>query len=204
MPRSPETRSSSLLPFGFVLIGALLALYFAVVLRSPRAGFGESHPAVGSRLHTLSLEPLVNTEQGLQLESLSGKVVLINYWGPWCKPCRIEMPYLVELQQEFADENDFRFVSVSCGIQQVYADLPELRRATGDYAQRARMDFPIFADPRGDSRAGLAETARIANFGYPTSVLLDRDHTIRALWEGYTDGVDVEMKAVALGVLRGD
>ena len=205
MPSSQATeRPSSLLPLGMLVILALLALTLMVSLRGGTRGFGESHPAVGTELHSLDLKPLINVDDGVTLDDLSGKIVLINYWGPWCRPCRVEMPYLVELESELAEEDDFRFISVSCGIQQVYSDLAELRWATDDYAQRVRIQFPIYADPSGDNRAALAEVARLSSFGYPTSVLLDREHVIQALWAGYKDGVDIEMKAVTLGVLHED
>jgi hypothetical protein len=47
----------------------------------------------------------------------------------------------------------------------------------------------------------LAEVARLDGFGYPTSVLLDRDHVIRALWLGYKIGMESELNAVVMGVL---
>lgn len=35
-------------------------------------------------------------------EQWHGKVVVLNFWAPWCPPCRKEMPALIELQQKYA------------------------------------------------------------------------------------------------------
>lgn len=32
-----------------------------------------------------------------------GKIVLVNFWATWCLPCRVEMPWLMELQKNFGD-----------------------------------------------------------------------------------------------------
>ncbi|MEM9990197.1 MAG: TlpA disulfide reductase family protein [Bacteroidota bacterium] len=53
----------------------------------------------------------------MQLTDLSGKYVLLDFWGSWCGPCRAENPKLVELYQKFNGKtfrraDDFEIVSV--------------------------------------------------------------------------------------------
>ncbi len=45
------------------------------------------------------------------LESVAGKVVVINYWATWCAPCVAEMPSLNTLYQDFGDKVAFVFVA---------------------------------------------------------------------------------------------
>lgn len=43
--------------------------------------------------------------RNVSLQSLRGKVVLLNFWATWCGPCVVEMPHMEKLQQEFAERN---------------------------------------------------------------------------------------------------
>ena len=43
--------------------------------------------------------------QKVDLNSLRGKVVLINYWATWCTPCKEEMPLLETFYQAHQDDN---------------------------------------------------------------------------------------------------
>jgi len=54
-----------------------------------------------------------NTEdKPVQLSSLRGKVVLVDFWASWCKPCRQENPNVVKLYQQYKDKG-FQIIGVS-------------------------------------------------------------------------------------------
>jgi thiol-disulfide isomerase/thioredoxin len=42
--------------------------------------------------------------QSLHLSDLRGKAVLLNFWATWCAPCKIEMPWFVELQKQYGPQ----------------------------------------------------------------------------------------------------
>ncbi|HET9837477.1 MAG TPA: TlpA disulfide reductase family protein [Candidatus Angelobacter sp.] len=48
----------------------------------------------------------------VQLSSLKGKAVLLNFWAIWCDPCKIEMPWLVELQKKYGPQG-LRIIGVA-------------------------------------------------------------------------------------------
>src|ERR1700683_4858856 len=37
----------------------------------------------------------------VSLGDYKGKVVLVNFWATWCEPCRVEIPWLIEMQQKY-------------------------------------------------------------------------------------------------------
>ena len=48
----------------------------------------------------------------VRLSDLRGKVVLLNFWATWCAPCRLEIPWFVEFQKSYRDQN-FAILGVS-------------------------------------------------------------------------------------------
>ena len=42
--------------------------------------------------------------QTVHLSDYRGKAVLLNFWATWCAPCKIEMPWFVELQKRYGPE----------------------------------------------------------------------------------------------------
>jgi cytochrome c biogenesis protein CcmG/thiol:disulfide interchange protein DsbE len=65
---------------------------------APPAGPGD--PPRGSMAPAFKL---VNIADGkpVELSSFRGKGVLLNFWATWCGPCKIEMPWLVDLQKKY-------------------------------------------------------------------------------------------------------
>jgi len=46
----------------------------------------------------------MTTGKPIKLDELGGKVVVVNLWATWCGPCRIEIPHLIELSNDFKDK----------------------------------------------------------------------------------------------------
>jgi peroxiredoxin len=95
----------------------------------------------------------------VHLSDYRGKVVLVNIWATWCRPCVEEMPSMQKLYDEFK-RNDFEILAISID-------------ATGEsvvapFMQKYKLTFPALIDSEGTIRESYGAT------GVPESFIIDR------------------------------
>lgn len=101
----------------------------------------------------------------VSLDSLRGRVVLLNIWATWCAPCRDEIPVLEALHRDHVDDG--------LEILGVSVDARGEERRIGDFAAGIGMTYPIWHDP--DERVSTIYRA----IGVPSTYLIDRDGILR-------------------------
>ncbi len=104
-----------------------------------------------------------------RLEDLSGKVVLLNFWGIWCARCRDEIPRLVELDRKRR----------GAGLVVLGADYGDDPKDLPAFIEEIGMSYPALIDD------GLADEYEVLI--YPTSVVIDRNGRVRYRVEGFTE-----------------
>lgn len=114
-------------------------------------------------------------EQKLELSSLAGKAIVLNFWASWCAPCKDEAPFLEELWREHRDRD-----LVVLGL-----DSRDFRADARRFADRFGLTFPLAYDGPGDEASSFGVT------GYPETFVIDREGKVVAAFKGGVDGDDV-------------
>ena len=118
------------------------------------------------------------SESGVNLSSdqLTGVISVMNFWYAGCAPCRVEMPELIELQDQFlADEVQFIGVNVR--------DTAETALA---FARQVNLNFPSVMDAKTGSVV-LAFTGVVTPQAVPTTLVIDSEGNVSARVLGRID-----------------
>lgn len=99
------------------------------------------------------------------MEDYRGDVVLLNIWATWCGPCRVEMPSMQRLHDEYAP-GGLKIVAISIDEAGTEAQIRE-------FAQEYGLTFEILHDPNGHIQRAYQTT------GVPETFVIGRDGTIR-------------------------
>ena len=70
----------------------------------------------------------------LKLSDFHGKAVLLNFWATWCEPCKIEMPWFVDLQKKYGPQGLQVF-----GVAMDDASPKEI----AEFTQKMGVNYPI-------------------------------------------------------------
>mgnify|MGYP001557604923 CR=1 FL=1 len=114
-------------------------------------------------LHSIPLDDLDGRQT--RVSDWDDNVLVVNFWAPWCAPCRREIPALLEIQREFAARG-VRILGIAFdGAEQV-------RRFVTEYG----IDYPIFL---AGSRSAMYNAAFDNPSGsLPFTALLDGERRI--------------------------
>jgi thiol-disulfide isomerase/thioredoxin len=147
-PVPPPTAKPSRNPLVLVVVALVVAgmLYFGFHMArrsgSDAAGvFGKNTPAPDFTLEALD-------GKNMKLSDFRGKAVALNFWATWCGPCKIETPWLVELQKQYADQ----------GLQVVGVAMDDSGKdEIAKFAKDMGMNYPVLLGKEavGDAYGGV-------------------------------------------------
>jgi thiol-disulfide isomerase/thioredoxin len=105
----------------------------------------------------------------IRLASYRGKVVVLNFWGSWCAPCRAESPTLAVLSEEYRSQ----------GVSFLGDDVGDTPANALDFTRSVGITYPSVNDA---SYAIVQDFSRVVNIAYtPTTVVIDRTGHIAGL-----------------------
>jgi len=122
----------------------------------------------------------------VSLADLKGKVVFVNFWATWCDPCRIEIPWLIDMQAKYASRG-FTVVGVAMDDEGKSVVAPFVAKEKFDVnGQPLPMSYPIWigTDDAADKFGGI--------LGYPTSFLISRDGKLVEKFQGLKSQDELE------------
>jgi thiol-disulfide isomerase/thioredoxin len=161
-PEQPPSRGSRN-PLVLVVVAFVVALMLYFGYHQARRTGASSAP----RLTQSSLAPDFSLEsldgKSLRLSDLRGKAVLLNFWATWCGPCKIEMPWFVDLQKEYGSQ----------GLQIVGVAMDDASKEDiSKFAKDMGVNYPILIGKEsvGDQYGGVP--------ALPESFLISRDGKI--------------------------
>ena len=100
----------------------------------------------------------------VSLHDYQGQVVLVNFWGTWCPPCRAEMPDIQKIYDEFKPR----------GLEIIGVDAPpDTEEDVRKFVERLDLTWVFVMDKKWE----VARTYAIGAF--PSTFFLDKDHILR-------------------------
>jgi len=123
----------------------------------------------GDKLPAITIPNLMNASQAsIALQSLKGKVIVLDFWATWCIPCIQSFPKLGELQKKFGSE------------LQVIAVSDETPERVAQFIKNRPVDIWFAAD----TSASSVLRQRFPYVALPHVVIIDKEGVIRAITRG--------------------
>ena len=152
--------------FSAVLVGFVLLTALTALPAFNGWSMGSRVPTVGMQAEDFRLTDLAGKEQSLS--QYRGKIVLLNFWATWCKPCTTEMPAMQAMYDKLRDKG---FVVLAVNELE---DDAKVREHIKQYGHT----FPVLMD----------HDNKVANqfgvFGLPVSVFIDQEGRVQEYIKG--------------------
>ncbi|MGH7168033.1 MAG: redoxin domain-containing protein [Nitrospiraceae bacterium] len=176
----PRAQSRGLIALASV---AILALAFGLVWMQS----SKYEPlTVGKIAPDFELPDLV--EKDVRLSDFRGKVVFLNFWATWCKPCREEMPSMEVLYKNF-EQDGLVVLAISIDRVTTKKDIPP-------FVKSLNLTFPILIDSWGQT------DKRYKLMGVPETYIIDQQGVLREKVIGPRDWTILDNLQTITGLLK--
>ena len=122
----------------------------------------------------------------LDLERHRGRVVVVDFWASWCKPCRQSIPWLNAMRERYG-ASGLTIIGVNVDAERADADR---------FLRDVPIEFEIVFDPKGE----LARQFKVQ--GMPSSFVFDRTGKMVETHLGFRDAKKDENEAALRNLLN--
>lgn len=117
----------------------------------------------------------------ISLEDLRGKVVVLDFWGTWCRPCVDSVPELRSMYKKFSKDSSFVLIGISSDNEE---------NTWKEFTEKNKMVWPQYRDR--DRRIHRAFGVRV----FPTYVVIDHEGILRYQSSGASWAASVDLQQV--------
>ena len=163
---------------------SLVALMVACDSGGAESASGQQNELIGKPAPAFSVQS-ANGKGKVNLASLKGKVVVVDFWATWCGPCKESFPKLQELYTKYQGS----------GVEMVGVSEDDENQGIAEFGKaHGSVTFPIGWDD-GKSIAGQYHPPTM-----PTTFVIDKNGIVRFAHVGYHDSdqgeLDKELKGL--------
>ncbi|MCW9013247.1 MAG: TlpA family protein disulfide reductase [Gammaproteobacteria bacterium] len=123
---------------------------------------------------------LPGDKSAVKLSSFKGKVVYVDFWASWCKPCRKSFPFMNDMHKRY-EKKGLKVIGINLDSEKADADR---------FLKKFPADFTVAYDAEGKT----PKTYKLSVM--PTSYLIDRRGNMIDIHQGFKEGqaADLETK----------
>ena len=118
-----------------------------------------------------------------RLSDFKDKVVVLDLWATWCGPCRLEVPHLVEMRNEYADKN---VEVIGLTTESPQTDAEKVR----DFAKEFKINYRL-----GYARADVAQSLMNGVPSIPQTFVIAPGGRIVTKFRGFSDRLPPMIRA---------
>jgi peroxiredoxin len=145
-------------------LGLLLSLFAAL-----GCGGSGAKGSIGAPAAEFSLTALDGS--AVRLRDYSGRIVVLDFWATWCRPCQLEIPHFIALESEYGPR----------GLAVIGVAVNDREDNVRVFAERMRINYPTALGSDGLVQAYGGFNA------IPTTFIIAPDGKIAARYTGYQD-----------------
>lgn len=115
-------------------------------------------------------------------ERFEDKVLLVDIWGTWCRPCRKEAPFLAALYETYKEQG-LEIVGIAFEVSEdKAANIDRINR----FLEESKPGYTVLYGGRTEEAETVLPSS-VARLGYPTVIIIDRKGVVRKVEAGFWD-----------------